>query len=399
MLRKTLPILMLLAACHSGPKSVTTDSSGYPPPNSDYTPAFPGQTRAPLIHSQTPLSITVLDSSLPHPWGICNLPDGRFLITGKLGVMWIETMDGKHVKDIAGLPKVNPQGQGGLLDVNIDPNFATNRMVYYDYSEEDTGGVLLAVAKGRLSNDESTLENPTVIYRATPAYKGGFLQYGSRIVFDKDGNLFVTTGERSGKDIRMQAQQLNSGLGKLVHITPDGKPVPGGPFADTPGARPEIYAYGFRSPEGLAWNPTTGDLWEAEFGPRGGDEVNLIKPGKNYGWPVITYGIEYSGEKVGDGIQQHPGMEQPVYYWDPVISPSGITFYSKGAIPEWEGNLFLGGLSSSRIVRLVIKDNKVVAEEDLLEHLGARFRALRQGQDGALYAVTDEGKLYRITKQ
>lgn len=399
MLRKTLPLLLLLAACHGASRPSQSDSTGYPPPNSDYKPAFPGQTRAPMVHTQTALDITVLDSSLPHPWGICNLPDGRFLITGKMGVMWIETMDGKHVKDISGVPAVVPAGQGGLLDVNIDPHFSSNHIVYFDYSEQTPDGTLLAVAKARLSDDETHLENCSVIYRATPAYSKGSLQFGSRIVFDKDGNLFVSTGERAAKEIRVQAQQLNSSLGKIVHLTPDGKPVPGGPFADTPGARPEIYAYGFRNPEGLAWNPTTGDLWEAEFGPRGGDEVNIIRPGKNYGWPVITYGIEYSGEKVGDGIQQHPGMEQPVYYWDPVISPSGITFYSKGSVAEWDGNLFLGGLSSSRIVRLVIRDNKVVGEEDMLEHLGARFRALRQGMDGALYAITDEGKLYRITKK
>lgn len=312
--------------------------------------------------------------------------------------MCIETMDGKRNKEITGFPLVVPDGQGGLLDVNIDPQFAANRVIYWDYSEPTTEGTLLAVAKGKLSADETRIEDPTVIYRAEPAFKGG-LQYGSRILFDKDGNLFISTGERSAKEIRVQAQQLNSALGKIIHITPDGKPVQGGPFADTPNARPEIYAYGFRSPEGLAWNPETGALWEAEFGPRGGDEVNLIQAGKNYGWPVITYGIEYSGEKVGDGIQQHAGMEQPVYYWDPSVSPSGITFYSHGDIPEWEGNLFLGCLSGSKIIRLQIKDDKVVGEEWLLQNLGERFRALRQGKDGALYAITDEGKLYRIGKK
>jgi glucose/arabinose dehydrogenase len=208
-------------------------------------------------------------------------------------------------------------------------------MIYWDYSEPTDRGSLLAIAKGKLSADESKVENIEVIYRATPAYKGS-LQFGSRIVFDKNGNLFVTTGERSGSDIRMKAQSLDAAIGKVIHITKSGKPVPGGPFAKTPNARPEIYAYGLRSPEGLAINPTTGELWESEFGPRGGDEINIIRPGKNYGWPVVTYGLEYSGEKVGAGIQQKEGVEQPVYYWDPVLSPAGIVFYNSNVIPEWQ---------------------------------------------------------------
>jgi glucose/arabinose dehydrogenase len=367
-------------------------------PNIGYRSASPGQTRIGGVKTKTPLSITVLDSSLKRPWGICVLPDGRFLISEKGGTMRIETQNGKLDKQITGLPAVVPAGQGGLLDVNIDPHFASNRMVYWDYSEQTPEGTLLAVAKGRLSADETRIEQQTVIYRATPAYKGP-LQFGSRIVFDKKGNLFVSTGERSAKEIRVQAQQLNSSLGKIIHITKEGKPVPGGPFAHTANARPEIYAYGLRSPEGLVMNPQTGELWEAEFGPRGGDEVNIIRPGKNYGWPVITYGIEYSGIKVGDGIQQKAGMEQPVYYWDPSVSPSGIAFYNGNLIPEWKGNLFIGCLSGSHITRLVIKKNKVVGEEWLLADRGERFRALAQGKDGALYAITDGGKLYRIGKQ
>jgi len=218
-------------------------------------------------------------------------------------------------------------------------------------------------------------------------------------VFDKNGNLFVSTGERSGNDIRVQAQALNSALGKIIHITKNGKAVPGGPFAKTADARPEIFAYGLRSPEGLAMNPITGELWESEFGPRGGDEINIIRAGANYGWPVITYGIEYSGGKVGDGIQQKARMQQPVYYWDPVVSPSGIVFYNNNAIPEWKGNLFVGGLSSMHIARLVIKNNKVVAEERLLKDEGERFRAVTVGKDGALYAVTDSGRFYRVAKK
>jgi len=366
--------------------------------NTNYKPAFTGQTRIGGVKTKTPLSITLLNKTLDHPWGICLLPDGRFLISEKMGTMSIITTSGKVVKKITGLPAVVSEGQGGLLDVTIDPQFATNKMVYWDYSEQTSGGTLLAIAKGKLSADESKLENIQVIYRATPAYKGT-LQFGSRIVFDKKGNLFVSTGERSGADIRMQAQSLNSSLGKIIHITKTGKAVPGGPFAKTPNARPEIYAYGLRSPEGLTMHPVTGELWESEFGPRGGDEINIIRAGKNYGWPVISYGIEYSGEKVGAGIQQKTGMQQPAYYWDPVVSPAGIVFYNSNVISEWKGNLFVGGLSSTHIARLVIKNNKIVAEERLLDKEGERFRGLAVGKDGALYAITDSGKFYRVAKK
>jgi len=366
--------------------------------NTKYKPAFAGQTRIAGVKTKTPYSVSIVSKTLEHPWAISTLPDGRFLVTQKMGTMCIITSAGKIVKKINGLPAVVPDGQGGLLDVAIDPQFASNRMIYWDYSEQTAGGTLLAIAKGKLAADESKVENIQVIYRATPAYKGS-LQFGSRIVFDKSGNLFVTTGERSGTDIRMKAQALDAAIGKVIHITKTGKPVPGGPFAKTPNARPEIYALGLRSPEGLAINPTTGELWESEFGPRGGDEINIIRPGKNYGWPVVTYGLEYSGEKVGEGIQQKEGVQQPVYYWDPVVSPSGIVFYNSNVIPEWKGNLFVGGLSSTHIARLVIKNNKVVGEERLLKSEGERFRALAVGKDGALYAVTDGGRMYRIAKK
>ncbi|WP_443943978.1 PQQ-dependent sugar dehydrogenase [Pedobacter sp. AW1-32] len=367
-------------------------------PTADFKPAFSGQTRAAVVKTNTPLDISILNSKLENPWGISQMPDGRFLITQKQGTMVILTADGKSQKIIKGLAEVDPSGQGGLLDVTLAPDFAASKMIYWAYSEPQAKGVLLAIAKGKLSANETSIENVKVIYRATPAYSGK-LQYGSRIVFDKNGNLFVSTGERSGNDIRMQAQYLNSSLGKILHLTPEGKAVANGPFAGKGDARPEIYAYGLRNPDGLAINPQTGDLWEAEFGPRGGDEVNIIKPGKNYGWPVITYGIEYSGKKVGDGIQQKEGMEQPVYYWNPSISPGTIAFYNSNSIAEWKGNLFVGALSGSHIIRLVIKDNKIVGEERLLEGKGERFRDLMEGKDGALYAVTDNGNLYRIAKK
>jgi glucose/arabinose dehydrogenase len=237
----------------------------------------------------------------------------------------------------------------------------------------------------------------TVIFHAAPS-TGSTLQFGSRLAFDKDGNLFVSVGEKFTPQSRVQAQQLSSLLGKIVRITTDGKPAPGNPFINQQGAKPEIFSYGHRNPEGLDINPETGELWESEFGPRGGDEINIIRAGKNYGWPVITYGREYSGEKVGDGIQQKAGMEQPVYYWDPVISPSGICFYKGDAIPEWKNNLFVSSLSAQHLDRLVIKNNKVVGEERLLTDKNQRIRDVTY-LNNMLYAITDDGDIYRISKK
>lgn len=366
-------------------------------PNSDYKPAFTGQTRIGGIQTKTKLSVTVINHQLKSPWALRCLPDGRFLITEKGGAMKILKADGSLDKDITGLPAIAIGGQGGLLDVNFDSSFTKNRTLFWTYSEQADGGFQLAVAKGKLSADDSKLENVQVIYHAKPAYNG-HLQFGSRVVFDKQGNLFVSTGEHGAEDIRMKAQDLAAAVGKVIHITRDGKPVPGGPFAGKSGVLPEIYAYGLRNPEGMTTNPLTGELWEAEFGPRGGDEINIIRAGKNYGWPVVTYGIEYSGQKVGDGIQQKDGVTQPVYYWDPSISPCGITFYTGNLIPEWKNNLFVGALGGSHIARLVIKNNKVIAEERLLKDKNERWRSLVTGKDGALYGVTDNGNLYRIGK-
>ncbi|WP_440134503.1 PQQ-dependent sugar dehydrogenase [Chitinophaga sancti] len=367
-------------------------------PNSDYKPAFKGQTRIGGVKTKTPYEFKVLSTGLENPWGITQLPDGRLLITEKKGDLRIATTSGELSAPITGLPTVNSDGQGGLLGIRVDPDFSKNRMVYWVFSDPLPDGNLTAVARGKLSADEKTIEGATVIYKATPAYKGT-LHYGGRIVFDKNGNLFISTGERSDLQTRPQAQQLNSALGKVLHITKDGQPVEGNPFFGQADKRPEIWSYGHRNVQGLAFHPETGDLWETEFGPRGGDEVNRIVAGKNFGWATITYGIEYSGEKVGDGIQQKDGMEQPVYYYDPVISPSGITFYSGTAIPEWKNNLFIGSLSGMHIARLVIKDNKVVGEERLLAEEQQRFRDITEGKDGALYAITDAGRLYSIHKK
>lgn len=367
-------------------------------PNSDYKSAFAGQTRIGGVKTKTAYDFKVLSEGLTFPWGVKSLPDGRLIITEKAGNLRIAKTNGELSKPITGLPAVNSNGQGGLLGITIDPNFESNRMVYWTFAENFDGGTLTSVAKGKLSADESKIEGATVIYRATPAHKGN-LHYGGRILFDKKGDLFVSTGERSDMVTRPQAQQLNSSLGKIVHITTDGKPVANGPFASTAGAKPELYSYGHRNVQGLTFNPVSGDLWSNEFGPRGGDEINRVQSGKNYGWPVITYGIEYSGKKIGDVIQQKEGMEQPVYYWDPSVSPSGMTFYSGDMMPEWKNNLFVGCLSGMHIARLVIENNKVVGEERLLSQEYQRFRDVTQGKDGAIYAVTDQGRLYRIFKK
>lgn len=365
--------------------------------NTDYQPAFKGQTRIGSLKTKTAYKVEVVNTELKGPWGICVLPDGRLLISGKPGTMQILTTKGKIVKTITGFPKVHFQGQGGLLDVNIDPNFKTNRMLYWTYAQPGQNGATLAVAKGKLSADETTLQGVSVIFEAVPRHKYGG-QYGSRLVFDRKGNIFVSSGDRSEKDIRQKAQDLSATTGKIIHITKTGKPVAGNPFIGKLNTKPEIYALGFRNPDGLAINPATGDLWEAEFGPRGGDELNLIKAGGNYGWPVVTYGIEYSGEKVYQGIQQKAGTIQPVYYWDPVVSPGCMIFYT-GNIAEWKNNILIGGLSSAHIARLVIKDNKVVGEERLLESKQERWRCMAVGKDGNIYAGTDSGKLYKISKK
>lgn len=365
------------------------------PPTADYKPAFAGQTRAPGAKTKTKLDVTIIARDLKQPFGLRCLPDGRFLVTEKGGTMLILKANGSLDKTIAGLPPVGAGGQGGLLDVNFDKNFTKNRTLFWTYSDKTPKGYETTVAKGILSPDDSKLEHVEIIYHAKPGYSGQ-LQFGSRIVFDKQGNLFVSTGEHAADEMRVKAQDLNTGIGKVLHLTRNGKPVPGGPFAGKAGALPEIYAYGFRNPEGMAMNPVTGELWESEFGPRGGDEINIIRPGKNYGWPVITYGIEYRGVKVGEGIQQKEGMTQPIYYWNPSISPCGIMFYTGSLIPEWKGNLFVGALSGQQIIRLIIKNNKVIAEEQLLKDRNERWRSLVTGKDGAIYAVTDNGNMYRI---
>jgi len=366
-------------------------------PNTNYKPAFEGQTRIAGVKTTTPYEATIIADNLSKPWAVTSLPDGRLVITEKAGTLRIATTSGQVSNPITGFPEVDDRNQGGLLDVAPAPDFETSRILYFTFAEKTSQGSLTAVGKGRLSTDEKQIENLQVIFRAIPYYDNS-MHFGGRIVFDHNGNLFVSTGERSDLETRPKAQLLDNGYGKVIHITPDGQPVTGNPFVNTQGSLPEIYSYGHRNPQGLATHPVTRELWLSEMGPRGGDEINLIKPGRNYGWATITYGIEYSGETIGEGITQKEGLEQPVYYWDPVLSPSGMTFYSSNVIPEWQNNLFIGGLSSKHIARIVLENNKVIGEERLLADQNQRFRDIGEGKDGALYAVTDEGRLYRIAK-
>jgi glucose/arabinose dehydrogenase len=394
--------LIVFTSCSEKKDSSQEENNGTPgspvetnPANTNYSPAFVGQTRINGVKTAEKINHSIVTSSLTNPWGITSLPDGRLLVTEKAGRMRIVTTSGTISDPINGLPAVNAADQGGLLGLCLDPDFGNNRMVYWAYSEP---GSLTAIAKGRLSDNERTFENVNVIYRATPVYAGS-KHYGSRLAFDRNGHLFVSTGERSDLATRAQAQSLNSGLGKVVRINKDGQAIAGNPFIGQAGARPELYTIGHRNPQGLAIHPVTGEVWVSEHGPKGGDEINRLEAGANYGWPIITYGVEYSGQVIGEAIQQKEGMTQPVYYWDPVVSPSGMTFYSGNRIREWQNNLFIGALSGMHIVRLVIENNKVTGEERLLKDENQRFRDITQGKDGALYAITDGGRLYKIDKE
>ncbi len=396
--------LFLFLSCKRKKDTVTDDSSipsleTGPPvetqaPNTSYQPAFDGQTRAGSIITKTEYEATLITTALNSPWGIAVLPDGRMLISEKDGTMRIVSNTGNVSAEITGIPTVYSGGQGGLLGLCLDPDFTQNRMVYWVYAEKENGKTSSCIAKGRLSDDEKQIESPMRIYKALPSINST-LHYGGRILFDADGYLIASTGERSILASRPLAQDLSTALGKIIRIKTDGTPAQDNPLASS-GALPEILTYGHRNPQGLAIHPVTGKLWSSEFGPRGGDEINSIEAAKDYGWPTISYGIEYGGAPVGDGITVHAGMEQPVYYWDPSVSPSGITFYKGTKIPEWENNLFICCLSGQHIIRLHINEGKVLGEERLLEDEHQRFRDIVQGTDQALYAITDAGRLYRI---
>jgi aldose sugar dehydrogenase len=352
----------------------------------------------PAQRSSTPTSIEekvgaeTVAKGLEHPWALAFLPDGRILVTERPGRLRIVGMDGTMSDPLGAVPEVVARNQGGLLDVAIDPKFEQNRLVYLSYAEPGEGGAGTAVARGRLG--EGTLEDVKVIYRQQPKVKGDG-HFGSRLVFAPDGKLFITQGDRM--DYREQAQNLESGLGKLIRINPDGSIPDDNPFVGKSGVRPEIYSYGHRSMQAAALHPETGQLWTVEHGARGGDELNHPEAGKNYGWPVITYGRDYSGASIGEGTAKE-GMEQPVYYWDPVIAPSGAVWYTGDKYPGWKGSLFVGSLQPGALVRLTVENDRVTREERYLGELGDRIRDVQQGPDGLLYLVTDEddGRLLRV---
>jgi glucose/arabinose dehydrogenase len=391
-----------LAACGPAPSAgaQSPQGSGRPgpvetrPPNgSGQSPASAGQTRAPGASSNVAHQIRVVARGLDHPWALAFLPDGDMLVTERAGHMRRVTRDGRTSAPLAGVPAVTASGQGGLFDLALDPHFADNHLVYFTYFEPRGSGSGLTAARATLG--EGGLSGLKVLFRATPADPDN-KNIGGRLAFLPDGTLVITVGDRF--HLMADAQSLDNDLGKLVRINPDGSIPKDNPFVGKAGARPEIYSYGHRNPEALTVDPATGVLWEIEHGPRGGDELNAPKPGLNYGWPVITYGIDYSGEIVGAGITQKAGMEQPVYYWDPVIAPSDMTFYDGVLFPAWKGSLFVGSLGQQHVDRLVLKDGKVVGEERLFSEIDQRIRDVRQGPDGALYVLTDakDGQLIRI---
>jgi aldose sugar dehydrogenase len=344
------------------------------------------------------IRVTTIAEGLEHPWAIEFLPDGGALVTERPGRLRHVSAEGVLSEPIAGVPEVDTRGQGGLLDVALDPDFSANRLVYLSFSEPGEGGTnSTAVARGALSDDNTALSDVEVIFSQKPK-EASTAHFGSRLVFDGEGHLFVTLGERSGAQFREQAQDLDSHLGKVVRINPDGSVPEDNPFVGQDGALPEIWSYGHRNIQAAAINPESGVLWEIEHGPRGGDELNIPEAGKNYGWPVVSFGVNYNGTPIGSGESEAPEFEDAIYQWTPVIAPSGMAFYTGDAIPEWEGDLFVGGLASTALVRLELNGNAVTREERLLEDAGLRIRDVVQGPDGALYVVTDEdnGQVIRI---
>ncbi len=360
------------------------------------TPAFPEQTRACGVVSNVAFDVTVITDGLDRPWAVEPLPDGSFLVTERPGRLRIVSATGQVGEPISGLPEVAARGQGGLLDVTLSPTFTTDRTIFWSYAEPRDGGNGTSVARGILSPDGRSLQQVQVIYRGLPTYDGQ-LHFGSRLAFGPDGNLFITMGERSDTQMRRYAQQLDSHLGKIVRIRPDGSAPPDNPFVGRENALPEIWTLGHRNVQAAVFD-SDGRLWAIEHGTRGGDELNLIEPGNNYGWPVAAYGIEYRGGPIEGAVTSRDGFEQPVYYWDPVIAPSGAEWYTGDAFPAWRGSLFIGALRETRLVRVTIENGRVTGEEHFLADRGRRVRDVRQGPDGALYVVTDEdnGELLRI---
>lgn len=376
-------------------RGASRDFNAAPANGRGQTPAFPEQTRALIIDDGVRLHTQIIAKGLEYPWGMAELPDGSWLVTEREGRLRRISRDGAVSPAVQGLPKVDARGQGGLLDVVVRADFATTRRVWWSFAEpRDSGANATAVATGVLSLNGRNMTEVRVIFRQEPPWRST-LHFGSRLVFDRTGALFVTTGERSYTEPRKLAQDVATLIGKIVRIDPDGGPAKGNPVIAA--GRPEIWSYGHRNLQAAALGPD-GALWTVEHGPRGGDELNRPEAGKNYGWPVITYGLEYSGQNVGAGRTQHEGMEQPVYYWDPVIAPSGMTFYEGAMFPAWRGSVLIGALRGESLVRLTLANGKVRGEARYLEGIG-RVRDVAEARDGAIMLLTDadDGALIRVT--
>jgi glucose/arabinose dehydrogenase len=360
--------------------------------------ALAAQTNAPDA-PKTKVTVTTVTDKLSHPWGLQVLPDGRYLVTERDGALRVVSQQGAVTAPIDGMPNVVNKGQGGLLDVLLAPDYATSGTIFFSYAEPRgnfRNGTTVVRAKLTLEGQSGRVEDGQIIFRQEPAATS-FQHFGSRLLFDNTGALLITTGERGS--LSEMSQDLGTHLGKVIRIMPDGSVPPDNPFVKDDDKRPEVWSYGHRNMQGAAYDSATGTLWVTEHGPRGGDELNRVEKGKNYGWPVITYGIEYSGGKVGDGITAKEGMEQPVYYWKPSIGTSGLALYTGGLFKDWEGNLLAGGLAKPRLERLVLKDGAVAAKEVLLSDLRERVRDVRVAPDGAVLVLTDgdSGKLLRLT--
>lgn len=345
----------------------------------------------PIVSEQATFRVVPVVSGLEHPWGMAFLPDGGIVITERPGRLRVVRDGVLDPEPIGGVPAVRASGQGGLLDIALHPEFGSNRLIYLSYAAEADGGNGTRVARARLGDGQ--LEVLEVIFQALPL-AGSSKHFGSRLAFDAAGHLFVTVGERGEGD---RAQDLGDHNGSVIRLHDDGRVPADNPFVGVAGVLPEIFSYGHRNPQGLAIHPGTGLPWAQEHGPRGGDEVNVIRPGVNYGWPVITYGISYAGFPVGEGTHKE-GMAQPVHYWVPSIAPSGMAFYDGDAFPEWRGDLLVGALKDELLVRLELDGERVVAEERLLAGMIGRIRDVRVGPDGLVYLLTDEadGGLFRL---
>ncbi|HCT62679.1 MAG TPA: glucose dehydrogenase [Erysipelotrichaceae bacterium] len=399
-----MSVLLFLSACTATPETKPIVNTPvlpeveenslvlFPPletrvPNTDFKPAFEGQTRASSTQTKVTYSYSIINQELVEPWGIDVLPDGKLVITEKPGQLVILEADGTFITRISGFPSINTQNQGGLLDLSISSEFEMDSTLYFTYASLSTQGSATTIGRAELDLTNNRLNNFETVFTAFP-YLTGNNHLGGRIVFDDQQNIYLTTGDRQDFDRRMQAQDPSNGNGKIHYISKDGEIVDG--FSST------VFSLGHRNVQGIAIHPITKEVWANEMGPQGGDELNLIQHEKNYGWPIVSYGEEYNGNPIGDKITQKDGMAEPRYYWDPVIAPSGMIFYDGEMFKEWQNNLFIAGLKAEAIVRIVLDGDNVLAEEHLLQSEKQRFRDVAQGIDGSLYAITDAGRLYQI---